>query len=107
MSQQYELTESPPPAAFQKMWEPLLKFNEAAVGNAAARTLAVLLKDLQRTSRSADFGRGRSGVLSTSTLCLSRRHCVEPELEHPCCGKQSRRPYAEDAERCGLILTPF
>jgi|HubBroStandDraft_4_1064222.scaffolds.fasta_scaffold94539_2 GNAT superfamily N-acetyltransferase len=45
MSPQYELTESPPPEAFQKMWEPLLKFNEAAVGNAAARTLAVLLKD--------------------------------------------------------------
>jgi len=44
MSQQYELTESPPPEAFQKMWGPLLKFNEAAVGNAAARTLAVLLK---------------------------------------------------------------
>ena len=45
MSPQYEVTESPPPEAFQKLWAPLLKFNEAAVGNAAARTLAVLLKD--------------------------------------------------------------
>jgi hypothetical protein len=45
MSPKYELTESPPPEAFQKMWAPLLKFNEAAVGNATARMLAVLLKD--------------------------------------------------------------
>jgi len=45
MSPKYEITESPPPEAFQKMWEPLLEFNEAAVGNATARTLAVLLKD--------------------------------------------------------------
>src|SRR5215472_10156604 len=45
MSPNYELTENPPSEAFEKMWAPLLKFNEAAVGNAAARTLAVLLKD--------------------------------------------------------------
>jgi hypothetical protein len=45
MLPKYELTESPPSETFQKMWVPLLKFNEAAVGNATARTLAVLLKD--------------------------------------------------------------
>ena len=45
MSPKYELTENPPPEAFQKMWAPLLRFNEATVGNATARTLAVLLKD--------------------------------------------------------------
>jgi GNAT superfamily N-acetyltransferase len=45
MSPKYELTENPPPEAFQKIWTPLLKFNEAAVGNETARTLAVLLKD--------------------------------------------------------------
>jgi GNAT superfamily N-acetyltransferase len=45
MSPKYELTENPPPEAFQTMWAPLLKFNEAAVGNATARMLAVLLKD--------------------------------------------------------------
>jgi GNAT superfamily N-acetyltransferase len=45
MSPKYALTESPPAEAYQKMWAPLLKFNEAAVGNATARTLAVLLKD--------------------------------------------------------------
>ena len=45
MAPKYELPESPPPEAFQKIWEPLLKFNEAAVGNATTRTLAVLLKD--------------------------------------------------------------
>jgi GNAT superfamily N-acetyltransferase len=45
MFPKYELTDSPPPEAFQKIWAPLLKFNEAAVGNATARTLAVLLKD--------------------------------------------------------------
>jgi GNAT superfamily N-acetyltransferase len=45
MSPKYEITDSPPPEAFQKMLAPLVKFNEAAVGNATARTLAVLLKD--------------------------------------------------------------
>jgi GNAT superfamily N-acetyltransferase len=45
MSPKYELTENPPAEAFQKMWTPLLKFNEGAVGNATARTLAVLLKE--------------------------------------------------------------
>jgi len=45
MSPKYELTDSPSPEAFQKMLAPLVKFNEAAVGNATARTLAVLLKD--------------------------------------------------------------
>ena len=41
----YELTDSPPPDAFEKLWAPLLKFNEQAVGNERARTLAVLLKE--------------------------------------------------------------
>jgi GNAT superfamily N-acetyltransferase len=45
MSPKFELTENPPPGTFQKMWAPLLKFNEDAVGNATARTIAVLLKD--------------------------------------------------------------
>ena len=45
MSPKYELAESPPTEAFQKIWQPLLKFNEAAVGNATSRTLAVLLRD--------------------------------------------------------------
>jgi GNAT superfamily N-acetyltransferase len=41
----YELTENPPPDSFQKLWVPLLRFNERAVGNARARTLAILLKE--------------------------------------------------------------
>jgi GNAT superfamily N-acetyltransferase len=45
MSPKYELTESPPTEAFQTLWQPLLEFNEAAVGNATSRTLAVLLRD--------------------------------------------------------------
>ena len=45
MSPKYELTESPPPEAFQKIWLPLIEFNEATIGDATARTLAVLLKD--------------------------------------------------------------
>jgi GNAT superfamily N-acetyltransferase len=45
MSPKYELTESPPTEAFQKIWQPLLEFNEAAVGDATGRTLAVLLRD--------------------------------------------------------------
>ena len=45
MEPKYELTDNPPPDAFQKMWTPLLKFNEHAVGNANAYTLAILLKE--------------------------------------------------------------
>ena len=45
MSPKYELTESPPPKTFQEIWLPLFKFNEATVGDATARTLAVLLKN--------------------------------------------------------------
>jgi GNAT superfamily N-acetyltransferase len=45
MEPKYQLTDNPPPDAFQKMWAPLLKFNEDAVGNAIARTLAILLKE--------------------------------------------------------------
>ena len=45
LSPKYELTESPPAEAFQKLWQPLRDFNEAAVGNATSRTLAVLLRD--------------------------------------------------------------
>jgi GNAT superfamily N-acetyltransferase len=45
MEPKYELTDNPPADAFQKMWTPLLKFNEHAVGNANACTLAILLKE--------------------------------------------------------------
>jgi len=45
MQPKFELTDAPPSDAFQKMWAPLLKFNEDAVGNAIAHTLAILLKD--------------------------------------------------------------
>ena len=45
MEPKYELTDNPPPDAFQNMWASLLEFNEHAAGNAKARTLAILLKD--------------------------------------------------------------
>ncbi|MBV8835878.1 MAG: GNAT family N-acetyltransferase [Alphaproteobacteria bacterium] len=45
MDPNYELAENPPPGTFEKLWGPLLKFNEQAVGNASARTLAILLKE--------------------------------------------------------------
>ena len=45
MKPNYELTDDPPRDAFQKIWAPLLNFNEHAVGNASARTLAILLKE--------------------------------------------------------------
>lgn len=45
MSPKVEVTDSPPTGAFQKLWQPLREFNEAAVGNATSRTLAVLLRD--------------------------------------------------------------
>ena len=45
MEPRFELTENPPPDAFQKIWAPLLRFNEHAVGTANARTLAILLKE--------------------------------------------------------------
>jgi len=39
------VTDNPPPDAFQKLWTPLLKFNEHAAGNANACTLAILLRE--------------------------------------------------------------
>ena len=45
MEPKYEVTDNPPSGAFQKMWAPLLEFNEQAVGNAKSSTLAILLKD--------------------------------------------------------------
>jgi GNAT superfamily N-acetyltransferase len=45
MEPKYELTDNPPPSAFQQLWAPLIKFNEDAVGNANACTLAILLKE--------------------------------------------------------------
>src|SRR5262245_47692120 len=44
MEPTYELTDAPPPEAFQNMWASLLAFNEQAVGHAKAHTLAILLK---------------------------------------------------------------
>ncbi len=53
MAPKYELTDNPPPDAFQKMWTPLLKFNEHAVGNANACTLAICV-ELGLVHRSCD-----------------------------------------------------
>src|SRR6478609_4821797 len=45
MQPKYELTDDPPRDAFQNLWALLLEFNERAVGNASARTLAILLRE--------------------------------------------------------------
>jgi GNAT superfamily N-acetyltransferase len=45
MEPNYEVTENPPSDAFRKILAPLVAFNEQTVGNANARTLAILLKD--------------------------------------------------------------
>lgn len=45
MQPKYELAENPPPDAFKTIWASLLRFNEDAVGNASACTLAILLKE--------------------------------------------------------------
>jgi GNAT superfamily N-acetyltransferase len=45
MQIRYELTNKPPPEAFEKLWEPLRAFNERIVGDAVARTLAILLRE--------------------------------------------------------------
>ena len=45
MQPRYELTDKPPPEAFEKLWEPLRAFNESIVGDATARTLAILLRE--------------------------------------------------------------
>jgi GNAT superfamily N-acetyltransferase len=45
MEPKYELTDTPPSDAFQRMWSSLLEFNEHAVGNAKSRILAILLQD--------------------------------------------------------------
>ena len=41
MQPRYQLTDKPPPEAFEKLWEPLRAFNESIVGDATARTLAI------------------------------------------------------------------
>jgi GNAT superfamily N-acetyltransferase len=45
MQPRYELTDKPPAEAFAQLWEPLLSFNERMVGDASARTLAILLRE--------------------------------------------------------------
>jgi GNAT superfamily N-acetyltransferase len=45
MQPSYELTDKPPAEAFAKLWEPLRAFNESLVGDASARTLAILLRE--------------------------------------------------------------
>ena len=45
MQPRHELTDKPPPEAFGKLWEPLRAFNERIVGDASARTLAILLRE--------------------------------------------------------------
>jgi len=45
MQPRQELTDKPPPEAFGKLWEPLRAFNERTVGDASARTLAILLRE--------------------------------------------------------------
>jgi GNAT superfamily N-acetyltransferase len=45
MQPRCELTDKPPPEAFGKLWEPLRAFNERIVGDASARTLAILLRE--------------------------------------------------------------
>jgi GNAT superfamily N-acetyltransferase len=45
MQPRYELTDKPSPGAFAKLWEPLRAFNESIVGDASARTLAILLRE--------------------------------------------------------------
>lgn len=39
------VTDMPAPDSFQRLWMPLLRFNEDKVGSADSRTLAVLLSD--------------------------------------------------------------
>jgi GNAT superfamily N-acetyltransferase len=45
MQPRYDVTDKPPPGAFAKLWDPLHAFNERVVGDASARTLAILLRE--------------------------------------------------------------
>jgi hypothetical protein len=45
MQPKHELADKPPPEAFGKIWELLPAFNERIVGDASARTLAILLRE--------------------------------------------------------------
>jgi GNAT superfamily N-acetyltransferase len=45
MQIRYELTNKPPSETFEKLWEPLRAFNQRIVGDASARTLAILLRE--------------------------------------------------------------
>jgi GNAT superfamily N-acetyltransferase len=63
MEPRHELTDNPPPDTFQKMWSPLLEYNERAVGNAKSRTLAILLKDTAAEVIGGLWGRSLWGSL--------------------------------------------
>jgi GNAT superfamily N-acetyltransferase len=45
MEPQLRFSDTPPPDAFRELWTTLLRFNEAAVGEATFHTLAVLLTE--------------------------------------------------------------
>jgi GNAT superfamily N-acetyltransferase len=45
MQPRYEVTDKPPAGSFEKLWDPLRAFNDRIVGDATARTLAILLRE--------------------------------------------------------------
>ncbi len=95
MEPKYELTDNPPPDAFQKMWSPLLKFNEHAVGDANARTLAILLKDPTTDELIGGLWGAHFGAPCSLTSCSFRSHCEETGSAHHSCDRLNRKRSGE------------
>jgi hypothetical protein len=101
MEPKYELTDNPPPDAFQTMWSPLLEFNERAVGNAKSRTLAILLKDPATEKVVGGLWGAHFGAPYSSTSCSFRWRYGEKGLGRRCCNRLKRKRSGEGAGICG------
>jgi len=71
MEPRIELTDAPPPEAFQKILQPLVQFNRDAAGDPQSRPLAVLLSDPQGGDVVGGlWGRTSWGYLYTDLLFI-------------------------------------
>jgi GNAT superfamily N-acetyltransferase len=57
------LTDTPPPGTFDRLWQPLLQFNEDMIGDAHSRMLALLLTNAADEVTGGLWGRTLWGIL--------------------------------------------
>jgi GNAT superfamily N-acetyltransferase len=94
MDHRFVLTDKPPPGSFQRVWQPLLDFNQERVGDAHASTLAVLLTSAASSEIIGGFwGRTLWGSLYTDVVF------VPTELRRAGIGSQLVLRAEEEATR--------